>query len=118
MINENDDLLSVRTEGLGTGALETVQYLEACMEVSNEKGFLARLIHQLIAQGIVSAEEVATRLGAYEPDGIPLDDDNVVLDGDFDDETQVLPSADETTVSQESFDEPVDSDQQSDSKTS
>lgn len=107
MINNATDMLTVRRDDLDNIEIETVDYLEFRMEQTDERGMLARLVHQLIANGKVTAAEIGERLGAYDPEGIILDDDlDTLMESEVDavDEsvTEELPAApatlDETRV--------------------
>lgn len=76
------EMIRVQTEGLTTEEAETVAYLEYCMSTPDEKGMLARVIYDMLAFGNVTPYQVASIIGAYDPDGIELDDDG---EEEFDD---------------------------------
>lgn len=84
------DMIHVRTEGLTVEEQETVAYLEHCMGAADEKGMLARVVYDMLAFGEVTPHRVASILGAYDPNGISLDDDDLVEDLEINDEDENL----------------------------
>lgn len=67
-------MIRVLKDRLTTPEVETVSYLEYCMQTGGEKSRLAHCLYNLIALGKASAEEVGIAVGAYDPDGIILDE--------------------------------------------
>lgn len=85
----NNELLRVDTTDLDAPTKQTIHYLEVRMNDVDERGMLARLLYQYIAQGVINPRGVAERLGAYDPEGFVLDDDE--QEAEATDDTQTLP---------------------------
>lgn len=92
------DIIRIPVEGLSAEDLSTVTYLELCMNGTGEKSMLARALYGQIAFGAIPLREVAIILGAYDPEGIALDDD-----ADYDEDGNYDP-----VVPQDADAEPVD----------
>ena len=98
-----DDLVEIPAEKIDKYTpeeLETVQYLEYCIDSVNEKGMLARFIWQQIAFGRITAHDVAVVLGAYDPEGIQLDE-GATFDGWSADPAEILSEDDDQLDSDE-----------------
>lgn len=97
MVEDLVEIPSEKIDAYTAEELETVQYLEYCINSSDEKGMLARFIWQQIAFGRISAHDVAVVLGAYDPEGIQLDE-GATFDGWSADPVEIEYDEDETTL--------------------